>query len=463
MNTPLYDKSSVESIYDFAKKLIGKNLTQAAPLPSDVVNSRNRGDLGKLVEIYYFEHNPPNNHEPDFDEAGLELKTTGIIDYKKPTQYGEVIKAKERLVLTSINYRTIEFEEWETSTLIHKCNLMLILLYQYDNSVPVIEQYFVLRPLLISIIQNKLSQSPRELEFIAKNSLQISEADLQTIKRDWELIRQKIVDNKAHELSEGDTFYLGACRKGVGGEKEALRKQSGSEIGAKARAFSVKQSFLTKLVQGHSKKETSLGVGEELTFEEATESKFAPFIGLSEKELSTELDYFTASKSRKWLLATRILARSGQKIQEFEKAGILLKTVSLSKFGKSRENMSFPAFKCNELASQDWENSEFSYQIENKFLFVVFKEDENGEDRLLKVLYWNMPYQDRLEAMRVWEETKRRVMINARDLPRTSESKVAHVRPHAKNKKDVDLTPQGELIVKRCFWLNGSYIANVVR
>ena len=74
-----------------------------------------------------------------------------------------------------------------------------------------------------------------------------------------------------------------------------------------------------------------------------------------------------------------------------------------------------------------------------------------------------MPYQDRLEAMRVWEETKRRVMINARDLPRTSESKVAHVRPHAKNKKDVDLTPQGELIVKRCFWLNGSYIADVVR
>ena len=125
--------------------------------------------------------------------------------------------------------------------------------------------------------------------------------------------------------------------------------------------------------------------------------------------------------------------------------------------------MSFPAFKCNELASQDWENSDFSYQIENKFLFVVFKEDENGEDRLLKVLYWNMPYQDRLEAMRVWEEAKRRVMINARDLPRTSESKVAHVRPHAKNKKDVDLTPQGELIVKRCFWLNGSYIADVVR
>ena len=38
--------------------------------------------------------------------------------------------------------------------------------------------------------------------------------DLIIIKQDWELINQKIKDGKAHELSEGDTFYLGACTKG---------------------------------------------------------------------------------------------------------------------------------------------------------------------------------------------------------------------------------------------------------
>ena len=31
--------------------------------------------------------------------------------------------------------------------------------------------------------------------------------DLEIIKRDWETIKKKITDGKAHELSEGDTFY----------------------------------------------------------------------------------------------------------------------------------------------------------------------------------------------------------------------------------------------------------------
>ena len=41
-----------------------------------------------------------------------------------------------------------------------------------------------------------------------------SEEDLKIIKHDWNLINGKILKGKAHELSEGDTFYLGACTKG---------------------------------------------------------------------------------------------------------------------------------------------------------------------------------------------------------------------------------------------------------
>jgi DNA mismatch repair protein MutH len=462
MNSLKYDKSSVESIYNHACYLIGKTLAQAATLPSSVVNAKNRGDLGRLIEIHYFEHNPPNDHSPDFADAGLELKTTGILDYKKFQKSGEVLRAKERLSLTSINFQTIGNENWETSSLVEKCNLMLILFYRYDNTVSVVEQYFDLKPLLITMLPSQLSQSSYEMEFIKKNSLQLSLTDIEIIRRDWEFIQQKILDNKAHELSEGDTFYLGASRKGSGGIDEPLRRQVGSQIGAKSRGFSFKQKFLTKLVQGHSKNELSLGINKDLTFEKATEKRFAAFIGHTVAEISEELDYFTRSKSEKYLLSKRILGREGQKIEEFEKAGIQMKTVSLSKLGGCREDMSFPAFKCLELASQEWEDSDFSYQVETKFLFVVFKEDKYGEDRLDKVMFWNMPYLDRLEAMRIWEDSKRRVMIDARDLPKRSESKVAHVRPHATNSKDVDLSPQGEWIVKRCFWLNGSYIAKIV-
>jgi DNA mismatch repair protein MutH len=457
-----YDKKSVESIYKYSCQLTGKTLAQVVQLPNDVVNQKNRGDLGRLVEIHFFQHNPPNDHNPDFAEAGLELKTTGTLDYKRIPKSGEIIRAKERMTLTNINFLTIENEEWESSTLLAKCNLMLILFYKYDKSVSVVEQYFNLEPLITLMFASRLNQNPREIQFINSAAFQLPESDLEQIRRDWEFIRQKIKDNRAHELSEGDTFYLGACRRGSGKEDEALKKQSGSDVGAKSRAFSFKQNFLSKLVQGHSKKEVALGIGKGVTFEEAVKSKFAPFLGKTVKEISEELNYFTKAKSEKWLLAKRILARGGQKIEEFEKAEIQLKTVSLSKSGGCREDMSFPAFKCKELVSQDWEDSDFSSQVETKFLFVVFKADSTGEDRLEKVMYWNMPYEDRLEAKRVWEDAKRRVAIDARDLPKRKESKVAHVRPHATNKKDVDLSPQDEWIVKRCFWLNGSYIAKEV-
>jgi DNA mismatch repair protein MutH len=459
-----YDKSSVDSIYGYALALTGKSLSEAVELPKDVVNVRNRGDLGRLVEKYYFEHTPPNNHEPDFEDAGLELKVTGVVKASDG-----LLKAKERLVLTNIDYELIASETWADNYFRHKCETMLILFYLYSKESSVIDQKFVLKPKIYEFL--KLHE--------------------EVIRDDWLTIQKKVLAGKAHELSEGDTFYLKACRKGPGGPSEKGRKQPFSTELAKTRAFSLKQGFLTSIIedheleggsildgksgneadgtynrlvafQGDSKKEVALGVGKELTFEKAIESRFRPFIGLTVSEISTELNFFTSSKQEKWMLSKRILAHGGQAIEEFEKAEIQLKTVSLSKSGGCREDMSFPAFKCIEIASQDWEDSDFSYQVETKFLFVVFKADSNGEDRLEKVMYWNMPYEDRLEAKRVWEDAKCRVTIDARDLPKRKDSKVAHVRPHATNKKDVDLTPQGEWVVKRCFWLNGSYIAKIV-
>lgn len=458
-----YDKTSVESIYVHALNLVGKNLVQATTLPTEIVNKRNRGDLGRLIEKYYFHHNPPNDHEPDFKEAKLELKTTGIVDYKKPTKKGNTVRAKERLVLNTINYRTIIFENFENSTFLHKCALMLVLFYKYDRAISSVEQIFSTKPLLILLNRDLLNENSKDIEFIKNNSLRISENDLEIIKRDWELIRQKIADNRAHELSEGDTFYLGACRKGSGGKEEPLKKQMGSEIGAKSRAFAFKQSFVTKLLQGQSPNEVTMGIGRNISFEDLIKSKFEPYLGKTQEEISVDLNYFTRSKSRKWLLANRILARGGEKIEEFEKAGILMKTVSLSYSGKSREDMSFPAFEMNQLLNQEWEDSDFASQIENKFLFIIFREGIDGKDRLEKVMYWNMPHSDRLEAKRVWEDAKRRLNMDASNLPKKSESDVAHVRPHAKNRKDVDISLHGEVFVKRCFWLNSSYISKVVK
>ena len=433
-----YDKSSVQSIFEFASRLTGKSLADLVSLPDGIANQKNRGDLGSLMEKYYFEHQPPTNNGPDFPDAELELKTTGVIR----AEDGKY-KAKERLVLTMINYEVISREQWESSYFLKKCKLMLILFYLFAKDVPVFDRRFVLAPLIYKM----------------------SVEDKEVIKRDWNTIRQKVLAGKAHELSEGDTFYLGACRKGSGGESEALQKQPCSSELAKSRAFSFKKGYVNKIIDGHLEDRAGLGVSESVTFEDATELRFRPYMNLSISEMSSQLNFYKKGLNQKGFhrqLANRILSAGEQTVRELEKAGIELKTVRLKENGQPRESMSFPRFKTLEIINEDWEESGFAEKIERKFLFVIFKPDENGVERLFKVAYWNMPYQDRVEAKRVWEETKRRAAIDAKNLPGASESHVAHVRPKARNGEDKELTPQGEMVIKKCFWLNSGYIAQVV-
>lgn len=433
-----YDKTSPESIYEYALKLTGKTLEEAVTLPENVVNEKNRGDLGSLVEKYFFKHQPPNTADPDFPEAGLELKTTGLVKNSKGNY-----KAKERLVLTMINYQGIVKEDWETSSLLKKSRLMLILFYLFNKSQPVHRRRFVLKPLMY----------------------RISTSDLNVIKNDWQLIRKKVLEGRAHELSEGDTFYLGACRKGSGGPNETLQVQPFSHEPAKTRAFSFKQGFVNKLLTGHLEGEVSLLENSDLSLEEATLNRFSEYLDLSIQEISTRLNYFKKSENHKGFhrdLANRILSNSNQSVVELEKAGIELKTVRVNRNGKPRESMSFPAFKFMKIINEEWEDSSFFEKLEKKFLFVIFQEDLDGVERLTKAMYWNMPYLDRMEAKRVWEKTKFQCRIDAKNLPKISDSPVAHVRPKARDGNDKELTPQGEMHLKQCFWLNASYISKVI-
>lgn len=437
MSQQKYDKSSVESILNFAKLLTGKTLDETVTLPLSVANSKNKGDLGRLVEAHFFEL-PPTNSGIDFPEAGLELKTTGLIQ-NKDGKY----RAKERLVLTMMNYMDIVDESWTNSVLFLKCKLMLILFYKYEKGVASIHQRFVLDPKLYKISDN----------------------DEAVIRRDWEVLKEKVREGKAHEISEGDTFYLGACRKGAGGPKETLQEQPFSKVQAKARAFSFKPSYMNRILQGHVVGEGSLGVSESVTFEDATTAKFQSYMGLSIDEISVRLGLTNSGAGNKGFtrqLAVRILVGEGLAVPELEKAGIELKTIRVKKSGRPREAMSFPGFGYLEIVNQDWEDSSFFDKLESRFLFIVFQEDQAGIERLTKVFYWNMPYEDRIEAQRVWEDTKLRVGINAGDLPKSSESHVAHVRPKARNANDKIPTPQGTMLVKKCFWLNREYVSSIL-
>ena len=267
-----YDAKSAESIYQFSLKLYNKSLAEVVSIPDGIANSRNRGDLGSMVEKFYFRHVPPNNHEPDFAEAGVELKTTGVV----ATSNGKY-KAKERLVLTMIDFNTLVNQEWETSAYLHKCKTMLILFYEYDKDLSVENRKFVLKPVLF----------------------RIPESDLPQFKEDWEKIRNKVREGRAHELSEGDTFLLGACRKGAGGTKETLRSQPFSEIKAPGRAFSIKPAYLNRIISGEINFHQASPDADYQTIEYLTADKFAKYIGKSTDEIGKDFNLVKENKNQK--------------------------------------------------------------------------------------------------------------------------------------------------------------------
>jgi DNA mismatch repair protein MutH len=433
-----YQRDSIDSIARHAAALTGHSLFDFFPEIQDADNIKQKGQLGNLVEKYYFEL-PVNSHPgPDFPEAGLELKVTGVTK-KGPGKFA----AKERLVLTMIDFNKLVEEDWNNCHLRDKCGKMLILFYLFDADTESFRRRFVLEPLIY----------------------RIDGADGAIIQRDWEFIQAKVARGLAHELSEGDTLYLGACRKGAGGPNEALRSQPFSNIPARARAFSLKQSYVSKIVQGQSNNEVSITENGLKTLEDATRERFEPFVGLTVEDIAQSVGLkltHPKPKSINHLLVKRVLGKGANSVAEIEKSGIQIKTIRLGKNGKPREAMSFSSFSFAELETQVWEDSDFFEQIEKRFLLVIFRIDERGVERLAGTKYWNMPYGDREEAREVWEVTALKVRASQTDFPKSSENPVAHVRPHGRNAADVLPLPNGTVFTRQCFWLNRTYLAAVV-
>ncbi len=382
----MLDITSADSIIEFAKQLKNQTLRQACGSEIEKHSYKGKGNFGQILEKFYFGYEPNSDAEPDFKEAGIELKSSPL----KTLKNGDY-RSKERLVLNIINYLEVHKEEFETSSFWKKNAHLLLVFYLHDRDLDLLDY-------LIKLVDGW--QYPNE--------------DLKIIKQDWEFINQKIKDGKAHELSEGDTFYLGACTKGSTALK-SFRDQPFNEEQAKQRAYSLKQGYVNHIIANIAQEETAVYgkiieqpeiLDKVRSIEEIVILKFHPFYGKSaeqiEKELALELNQ--NAKSYFANLTNAILGLElGQKIEEFEKADIQVKTIRLKENDLPKEDISFPTFEYQELVETDWEDSDFKNILESKFFFVFYQFE--GENLILrKVKFWNMPYSDILVAKNVWEE-----------------------------------------------------------
>ena len=452
------DYKTKEDVVSQAETILHKSLREIMPSESVVAiekelekyKSSRKGYLGDLVEQYVFGLENNGRPEADFYIAGVELKTTPLKRHAK-----NEFAAKERLVFSMIDYDKIVQEKWETSSFLQKNSMLLLMFYLYLENTSILDYEFKFIHLL-ELLKD------------------ISAQDVEQIKKDWQFIVDKIKRGEAHLLSEGDTYYLGACTKAK--NSRVLREQPRSRQPAKPRAFSLKQTYLNFLIQskllGKEVDADSIYDGEstEKTIEEVISDKFKKFIGKTDTQIAASLRWEPGIKSKnfKRLLVNRILTGTGSNnIEELEKSNVTLKVLTLEHTGTLKESLSFPAFDYKDLVTQSWYDdevetmSDFHAQLEmNKFLFVVFQKIKGSDEIILKkIKFWNFPMQDLAEAERVFDKTID--CINSgryEDLPKMSESAVAHVRPHAKDASDTLETPQHTREIKRCFWLNSKYI-----
>ena len=445
-----YIKSSKKSIVQYALNLRGKTFKDVLlndPNHTDEAlisynNPKSKGSLGQLIEKHFFFYDINSKSEADFKEAGIELKVTPYVKKSKGS-----LKAKERLVLSIINYmKDYEEDDFLKSHVYKKCALMLLIYYLYEPHKDRLDY-------LINYVT--LFQFPEE--------------DLEIIKNDYKIIMDKIKNGHAEEISEGDTNYLGACPKGA--NSNSLREQPFSEKKAMQRAFCLKNSYVSYILNHYIVNETEeygsvikdFHILKEKSLEQYIIDKLEPYCHQNIEFLKQQFDipYQVTNKSFTYLLAKGMLEVVNEKIEEFEKANIKIKAIRLRPDGMPKECMSFPSFKYTELVKENWLDSKLYETFSTtKYLFMIYQYIDDDTLIFKKAMFWNIPEKDlNTEVKKVWKTTIERIKNNEYDnLPKISENPILHVRPHARNAQDTYPTLDGKHSIKKCFWLNASYI-----
>lgn len=470
-----YDKADKISILNYALRLKGRSLRSAIGITDDEAENYHlgKGSFGNRVEEFYFMYSPNSISQPDFPEAGIELKTTPL----KRTSKGLV--SKERLVFNIINYMEEHKNRFATSSFWSKNKELLLLFYLYEAG-----------------------QLPIDHIFKIVRLWRFPEEDLKIIIDDWNKIISKIKEGKAHELSEGDTMYLGACTKGA--TRASVRPQPFSELPAMQRAFSLKSKYLNFIIaQSNTGLEHIINEDEYeyllsesnltreefqqqrisastdiepvvrsiheyrdgQTFEELVIEKFEAYKGYSEKQLIEhfQLNIDPKAKNRFQVISNRIMGVEGRYVEEFVKGDVEMKTIVLDAKGNLKESMSFQQIKYKEIINETWLESYWYETLTKRFFFIVFKKDANSEPRLQKVMFWTMPVNDLDIAERFWLDTQAKILEDEYSkFIQLSDDMICHVRPKAKNAEDLTETISGGMEKKKAYWLNNSYIKNII-
>lgn len=444
------DLSNPDELLRYAKKLVGHSFREVLMLGispddspvKDYGNVKFKGGMGTLIEECYFGYKANSDEHPDFPDAGVELKAT-CYDIKMD---GE-LSAGERLSITNIHYDERIEANLEDSGVWRKASLILLIYY-------------------------------------------------------YGLIQKMVMDGEADMLSESLTRYLGACTKGATAAKSWVNQYRNPARQAKQRNFCFKRQYMDYVLRHYvmSEPEDSesiiddASVLNELTFDEYVLSVINAHAGKTDKQLCEMLGMEYTGNKAQWVSITyKLLGLRGEHAQEFEKAGISVRTIRVKPHGGVKESLSLDTFDFIELLEEeDWEHSDlFTYFDETRFLFVVFQQVDDSMV-LRGARFWSMPITDLEDPLHdVWDKTREVIaegvelvptrqkngkIVVKNNLPGKQDNPVAHVRPHTGKsayrfmdgseigdvERHASPLPDGRWMTKQSFWLNNDYVYGIV-
>ncbi|MBR0473341.1 MAG: hypothetical protein IJI98_11690 [Methanosphaera sp.] len=352
---------TIDELLDYTKNIVGKSINDIVKDKEDFNDThsmnKTKGILGNLVETEFYHYSVNNDPNADFDNLGVELKVAGLIEGKNG------LRVKERLVLTMINYMNIVNETFDTSHLIEKNKLILILWYNYVKGLDC-KDYKFINFFLLSLFRDK-----------------------EIIENDYNIIRNKVLEGKAHELSEGDTTYLGACTKAS--KSTDRTQQPKSSIPAKPRAFCLKHSYMKLLYEEMSsdnfhfpserKKHNYLSVIEYV------ESKLKPYFNKTQKQICDELNINIENnpKNINKMISDKIIGKDKDLInidEIFKYSTYIIKNSPYYGDNKPKERMSFRNISLSEL-EESWDNSEWKLYFEQVTIINIRYFYENSKSK----------------------------------------------------------------------------------
>lgn len=465
-----YDPSDENAILARAKDLVGLsvlNVILMSPFDNKTkLDPKNKGAIGNIIEEHWFgiKNNP--SPEPDFIDAGIELKVIPL----EPKKNG--LSVKERTKICSINYNDLIHESWETSHVKTKLNKILFIYYQY----------------------NPENKSQSEIKHI--DLWKLRGEDETIIKQDWEKLKKKVEDGQAHLISESDSMILAACRTGKGGvdrfgiPNDMVTQPNNVKEGALRRAFSLKQSFTRqRWLQIHDKvqfesiiQSLTLSAGQD--FEKAILEKLGKTQGMTLGDFAHKFNI--ATPQGKNAAATIIKKALGFKnvnsrIKEFEQSGIEVRIVPIRTADKKPwEAVSFPTFKLKELVDEPWDESSLQEYLDRILFIPIYREEGKTplNNRVLgKAFFWSPTEKEWDTIKEEWQMYKEEIKggkckitrvksgnsyKEMTGLTKESSTKIVHIRPHGKNRDDRDEDSLGNSVVKQSFWLNKNFVHHLI-